>query len=128
MNCIKSVIKAKAPLTAENSYGFNALSSSLAYSDKGVNSTLVILLFAAGAKPENDHCADRLRVVLPVKEIKLKHLCRKTIARDLILNRPNVILLIQIPQLKFPTPWKRYLLYMSLEEQNASNWVKTTDM
>ena len=129
VNCTKSLIKARAPLNAENSYGFNALSSSLAYSSKGVNSTLVILLFAAGARLENDHCADRLREVLPDKEIRLKDLCRKTIATDLMMKRPNVNLFIQIPQLKLPTPLKRYLLYdMSLEEESASNWVKTTDM
>ena len=129
VNCAKSLIKARAPLNVENSYEFNALSSSLAYSSKGVNSTLVILLYAAGVRLEHDHFADRLREVLPDEEIRLKDICRKSVTTDLMMKKPNVNLFIQIPRLQLPTTLKRYLLYdMSLEEDSASNWVTMTDM
>ena len=129
VNCAKSLIKVRVPLNVEDSHGFNALSSSLAYSSKGVNSTLVILLYAAGARLEQDHFADRLREVLPDEEIKLKDICRKSIVTDLMMKKPNVNSFIQIPRLQLPTMLKRYLLYdMSLEEESASNWVTMIDM
>ena len=118
VNCIKLLLQEGACVNKVNkTTGMNTLSSHL-FNSREVNRTIVELLSAAGEDIIADSAGRRPASVpkyLKPTELGLKHFCRETIRKHLLLmNKTN--LFVQLPKIGLPSSLTQYLLYdVSLE-------------